>query len=242
MKQFNNNYKVDILAFGAHPDDVECAISGTLLKHISLGKTVAIVDLTAGEMGTYGTAIERKKESEDAAKILGITFREQLGFKDGAIENNEVNRLKIIASIRKYQPEIILSNAIEDRHPDHANTAKLVNDANFLSGLVKIETYYKGIKQEKWRSEFVYNYIQDYFIKPDFVLDITEYMEAKIEAILAYTSQFKNPKNPNPNSVTGLLNQIKSTNTIFGRQINTTYAEGFTVNKYIGVQNLFQIK
>ena len=234
-------FKVDILAFGAHPDDVECAISGTLLKHIALGKTVAIVDLTAGEMGTYGTPEERKNESEDAAKILGITFREQLGFKDGAIENNEVNRIKIIESIRKYQPEIILSNAIEDRHPDHANTAKLVNDANFLSGLVKIETYYKGIKQQKWRSEFVYNYIQDYFIKPDFVVDITEFMETKIESILTYTSQFKNPDNPNPNSITGLLAQIKSTNTIFGRQINATYAEGFTVNKYIGVQNLFEL-
>lgn len=236
-----NYNKIDILAFGAHPDDVECAISGTLLKHITLGKSVAIVDLTAGEMGTYGTPQERKKESEDAAKILGITFREQLGFKDGAIENNEENRLKIIKSIRKYQPEIILSNAIEDRHPDHANTAKLVNDSNFLAGLQKIETYNQGIKQNKWRSELVYNYIQDYFIKPDFVIDITEQMDTKIKSILAYTSQFKNPKNPNPNSITGLLDQIKSTNTIFGRQINATYAEGFTVNKYIGVQNLFDI-
>ena len=236
-----NTNKIDILAFGAHPDDIECAISGTLLKHIALGKTVAIVDLTAGEMGTYGTPEERKNESEDAAKILGITFREQLGFKDGAIQNNEVNRIKIIESIRKYQPEMILSNAIEDRHPDHSNTAKLVNDANFLAGLEKIETFNEGIKQQKWRSEFVYNYIQDYFIKPDFVVDITEYMDTKIESILSYSSQFKNPKNPNPNSITGLLAQIKSTNTIFGRQINATYAEGFTVNKYIGVQNLFEL-
>lgn len=241
MKKYNDYYKVDILAFGAHPDDVECAISGTLIKHVALGKTVAIVDLTAGEMGTYGTVEERLKESEDAAKILGITYREQLGFKDGAIENNEVNRLKIIESIRKYQPEIILSNAIVDRHPDHANTAKLINDANFLAGLQKIETYYQGIKQNKWRSELVYNYIQDYFIKPDFVIDITEHMDTKIKSILAYTSQFKNPKNPNPNSITGLIDQIKSTNTIFGRQINTKYAEGFTVNKYIGIQNLFEL-
>jgi bacillithiol biosynthesis deacetylase BshB1 len=234
-------YKVDILAFGAHPDDVECAISGTLLKHIALGKTVAIVDLTAGEMGTYGTPEDRKKESEDAATILGVSFRGQLGFKDGAIENNEVNRIKIIESIRKYQPEMILSNAIHDRHPDHANTAKLVNDANFLAGLQKIETFNTGIKQDKWRSELVYNYIQDYFIKPDFVVDITEYMDTKIETILAYTSQFKNPQNPNPSSITGLLYQIKSTNTIFGRQINVKYAEGFTVNKYIEVQNLFDL-
>ena len=241
MKKFNNNFKVDILAFGAHPDDVECAVSGTLLKHIALGKTVAIVDLTVGEMGTYGTPEDRKKEASDAAKILGISFREQLDFKDGAIENNEVNRIKIIESIRKYQPEIILSNAIDDRHPDHANTAKLINDANFLSGLVKIETFNADCKQEKWRSELVYNYIQDYFIQPDFVVDITDYMDTKVASILAYTSQFKNPKNPNPNSITGLLDQIKSTNTIFGRRINTAYAEGFTVNKYIGVQNLFDL-
>jgi bacillithiol biosynthesis deacetylase BshB1 len=233
--------KVNILAFGAHPDDVECAISGTLLKHISLGKTVAIVDLTAGEMGTYGTSKDRKKESEDAANILGVAFREQLDFKDGAIENNEINRIKIIEAIRKYQPEIILSNAIYDRHPDHANTAKLINDANFLAGLQKIETFNNGIKQQKWRCELVYNYIQDYFIKPDFVVDITEYMDTKIETILSYTSQFKNPQNPNPNSITGLLDQIKSTNTIFGRQINVKYAEGFTVNKYIGVKNLFDL-
>ncbi len=236
-----NVYKVDILAFGAHPDDVECAISGTLLKHNALGKTIAIVDLTAGEMGTYGTPEDRKKESKDAATILGIHFREQLGFKDGAIENNEVNRLKIIESIRKYQPKIILSTAIHDRHPDHANTAKLVNDANFLAGLLKIETFNNGIKQDKWRSELVYNYIQDYFIKPDFVVDVTEYMETKIKSILAYTSQFKDPKNPNPNSISGLIDQIKSTNTIFGRQINAKYAEGFTVNKYLGVQNLFDL-
>ena len=237
-----NKYKVDILAFGAHPDDVECAISGTLLKHIALGKTVAIIDLTAGEMGIYGTPEKRKNEAKDAALILGISFREQLGFKDGAIENNEVNRLKIIASIRKYQPEIILSNAIEDRHPDHENTAKLINDANFFSGLQKIETFNKDTKQQRWRSEFVYNYIQDYFIKPDFVIDITEYMDIKVESILAYRSQFKNPQNLNPNSITGLLDQIKSTNTIFGRQINVKYAEGFTANKYMGVTDLFQLK
>jgi len=234
--------KVDILAFGAHPDDVECAISGTLLKHIAMGKTVAIVDLTAGEMGTYGTAVTRKKESEAAANILGVSFREQLGLTDGSIENNLVNRMKIVASIRKYQPEIILSNAIYDRHPDHANTANLVRDANFLAGLQKIETTSnKGI-QDCWRSEYVYHYIQDYFIQPDFVIDISEHMETKIASIEAYESQFKHPKNQNPNSISGLVHQIKSTNTIFGRQINTRYAEGFTVNKYIGVDNLFHIR
>lgn len=235
------NFKVDILAFGAHPDDVECAIAGSLLKHIAIGKKVAIVDLTSGKIGTYGTSIERKKEAKDAAEILGISYREQLNFKDGAIQNDETSRLKIVQAIRKYKPEIILSNAIHDRQPDHANTATLINDANFLSGLEKAETSYKGISQSKWRSELVYNYIQDYFIEPDFVIDITNYMDKKTESILAYKSQFETPLNPNPNSITGLLDQIKSTNIIFGRQINVKYAEGFTVNKYIGVRDLFQI-
>ncbi|OUS03132.1 bacillithiol biosynthesis deacetylase BshB1 [Flavobacteriales bacterium 33_180_T64] len=235
------SYKVDILAFGAHPDDVECAISGAIVKHIAMGKKVAIVDLTVGEMGTYGSAEMRIQEATKAAEILGISHREQLGLKDGAIKNDESSRIKIIESIRKYQPEIILSNAIHDRHPDHANTAKLVNDANFLSGLKNIKTSLHGKPQNKWRSEFVYNYVQDFFIEPDFVIDITDVMARKIESILAYKSQFKDPNNTNPNSISGLIDQIKSTNSIYGRQINTKFAEGFTVNKYIGVRDFFQL-
>ncbi|WP_034060840.1 bacillithiol biosynthesis deacetylase BshB1 [Lacinutrix jangbogonensis] len=237
-----NTYKVDILAFGAHPDDVECAASGVILKHIALGKTVAIVDMTAGEMGTFGTPETRTLEAKKASEILKIKYREQLGLADGAIENNEESRLLVIQAIRKYQPEIVLANAINDRHPDHANAAKLVADASFLSGLKKKETLFNGEIQESWRPKSIYNYIQDYFIDPDFVIDISSEMDKKIEAIKAFNSQFVEPKNNQPSSIIGLLDQIKSTNSIYGRPINATYAEGFTVNRYLGVNNFFQLK
>ena len=233
--------KVDLLAFGAHPDDVECAVAGTLLKHIAMGKKVAIVDLTAGEMGSYGTAESRKMESEIAKKIMGVKHHEQLNLSDGGIENNEANRLLLIQIIRKYQPEIILCNAIRDRHPDHANAAKLVADAAFLSGLKKKETVYEGNAQEPWRPQAVYHYIQDNFIEPDFVIDITEHMDKKMEAILAFKSQFVDPKDNSANSILGLLNQIKSMNSIYGRPINAAYAEGFTTSRYLGVPDLFQL-
>ena len=237
-----NNHKVDILAFGAHPDDVECAAAGVLLKHRALGKTVAIVDLTAGEMGTFGTPETRRLEADEASKILGIQYREQLGLSDGSIANDEASRLLVIQAIRKYQPEIVLANAINDRHPDHANAAELVADASFISGLKKKETFFNGEIQESWRPKSVYHYIQDYFIDPDFVIDISGYIDKKTEAIKAYTSQFVKPKNNEPNSIMGLLDQIKSTNSIYGRPINVEYAEGFTVNRYLGVHNFFQLK
>ena len=236
-----NNFKVDILAFGAHPDDVECAVSGVLIKHLALGKTVAIVDLTKGEMGTFGTSETRIKEANNASKILGIQHREQLGLPDGDIENNEASRTLIIRTIRKYQPEIVLANAIHDRHPDHANAAKLVADASFLSGLKKRETFYEDIVQEPWRPKAIYHYIQDYFIEPDFVIDISTEMETKIKAIKAYKSQFVTPKENEPSSILSLLDQIKNTNSIYGRPINAKYAEGFTVNKYLGVHDFFQL-
>ena len=233
--------KVDILAFGAHPDDVECAVSGTLLKHIALGKTVAIIDLTAGEMGSHGTPVTRLIESQNAAQILGVSFREQLGMKDGSILNNEVNRFLVIKAIRKFQPSIVLANALEDNHPDHGVAAKLVADAAFLSGLKKIETNDNGISQEKWRPDVVYHYIQDQFIEPDFVIDISEYMDKKLESVLAYASQFIVPETVEPNSIIGLLDQIKSMNIIYGRPINSKYAEGFNVNRYIGTESFYKL-
>ena len=236
-----NNFKVDILAFGAHPDDVECAAAGVLLKHISLGKKVAIIDMTQGEMGTYGTKEIRHQETLKASEILGISFREQLYMSDGGLENTEENKLKVIRMIRKYQPEIILSNAVEDRHPDHAMAAKIVNDASFVSGLIKKETTYNDVLQEPWRPKVVYNYIQDYFIPPNFVIDISKEMGTKMEVIKAFSSQFVTPKTNEPSGIMGLLDQIKSTNSILGRQINAKYAEGFTVNRYIGVQNFFNL-
>lgn len=234
--------KVDILAFGAHPDDVECAAAGVLIKHIAMGKTVAIVDVTAGEMGSYGTIEIRRIEAEASAKIIGVQYREQLNLPDGGIENNEANRLLLIQIIRKYQPEIIICNAIHDRHPDHASAAKLVADAAFLSGLKKKETFIDGHQQKPWRPQSVYHYIQDYFIEPDFVVDITEQKDQKMEAILAFKSQFVHPEENSANSILGLLNQIKSMNRIYGRPINAAYAEGFTTNRYIGVTDLFNLQ
>jgi bacillithiol biosynthesis deacetylase BshB1 len=234
--------KVDILAFGAHPDDVECAAAGVLIKHIAIGKTVAIVDLTAGEMGSHGTVEERKCEAAIAASLIGITKREQLNLPDGGIENNESSRLLIIEMIRKYQPSIVLANAIHDRHPDHANAAKLVADAAFLSGLKKKRSFYIDSEQESWRPQAVYHYIQDYFIEPGFVVDITDQMEKKMEAILAFKSQFVVPKDKQPNSILGLIDQIKNMNSIYGRPINAAYAEGFTAGRYIGVDNFYHLQ
>ena len=233
--------KVDILAFGAHPDDVECAAAGVLIKHITLGKSVAIVDLTAGEMGSYGNVEGRKKESDAAAKKMGVHYREQLNLPDGGIENNEEARLLVIALIRKYQPDIILANAFHDLHPDQANAAKLVTDAAFLSGLKKKITTYKDEEQTTWRPKAVYHYIQDYFIEPDFVIDITAQMERKMEAILAFKSQFVDPGDTGANSIVGLLNQIKSMNSIYGRPVNAAYAEGFTASRYIGVNDFYNL-
>lgn len=235
------NMHIDILAFGAHPDDVECAAAGVLIKHIQSGKSVAIVDLTAGEMGTYGTAAERKSEATAASAFIGIQYREQLSLPDGGIENNESTRLLIIQIIRKYRPSVVLANATRDRHPDHANAAKLVSDAVFLSGLKKKKTYFNQVEQEAWRPQAVYHYIQDYFIEPDFVIDITRQMDQKMKAILSFKSQFVHPEDQDAISIVGLLNQIKNMNSIYGRPINAAFAEGFTVNRYIGVSDFYQL-
>lgn len=236
-----NPHKIDILAFGAHPDDVECAAAGVLIKHIALGKTAAIVDLTAGEMGSYGTPESRKSEAATSSKILGIQYREQLSLLDGSIENNEESRLKVIQMIRKYQPDIVLCNAIHDRHPDHANAAKLVADACFLSGLKMKKTLDSNEEQNAWRPKAVYHYIQDYYIEPDFVIDISSEMDKKLNVIRAFQSQFVTPNSNDANGISGLLDQIKSTNSIFGRPINAKFAEGFTVNRYIGVTDFYKL-
>jgi bacillithiol biosynthesis deacetylase BshB1 len=237
-----NSSKVNILAFGAHPDDVECAAAGVILKHIALGKTVAIVDLSAGEMGSYGTPETRKAEANAASVILGIVHREQLHLPDGAIQNDDASRLCVMAAIRKYQPEIVLCNAIHDRHPDHAIAAKLVADACFLSGLKKKETFdQNGHLQEIWRPNVVYHYTQDYFIEPDFVIDISEQMATKMKAITAFHSQFVSPQDNTPSSIIALLDQIKHMNGIYGRPINAHFAEGFTVSRYIGVNDFYQL-
>jgi len=237
--------KLDILAFGAHPDDVELGCSGTILKEISLGKTVGIIDLTRGELGTRGSAEIRDQEASDAAKILGVSVRENLNMRDGFFVNDEKHQLEIIKMIRKYQPEIVLCNAIDDRHIDHGKGSKLVSDACFLSGLMKIETELDGSLQKAWRPKVVYHYIQWKNIEPDFVVDITGFTDTKIKAILAYSSQFYDPNSKEPESPISSKNFLESLNyrsRDLGRLTGVEYAEGFTVERCLAVNSLGDLK
>ena len=233
--------KLDILAFGAHPDDVELGCSGTLAKEISLGKKVGIIDLTRGELGTRGSVEIRNSESEAASKILGIAVRENLDMRDGFFVNDENHQLKVIEMIRKYQPEIVICNAIDDRHIDHAKGSKLVSDACFLSGLVKIKTMSNHVSQEAWRPKLVYHYIQWKNIEPYFVVDISNFIDKKEAAILAYSSQFYNPNSNEPETpiaTKNFLDSIHNRSRELGRLVGTEYAEGFTVERYLAVNSL----
>ena len=236
---------IDILAFGIHPDDVELSCGGTLLKHISAGYSVGIIDLTKGELGTRGNPELRLQEATAAAKILGITFRENIGLADCFFKNDRESQYKIIEKIREYQPKIVICNAISDRHPDHARAAQLISDACFYSGLLKIETSFNKKIQAIHRPNVIYHYIQDKQLKPDFVVDVTGFVDVKMEAIKAYSSQFFNPnsKEPiTPISTEAFLECIKSNMRVFGRSIGVDFAEGFTVERCIGVDDLFSIK
>ncbi len=229
--------KIDILAIGAHTDDVELGCGATIAKEIFLGKKVGIIDLTNGELGTRGSVEIRKKEATNAAKILGITIRENLGFADGFFVNDKQHQLKII---RKYKPEIILCNAVRDRHIDHKKGSELVSNACFLSGLVKIETKLKGEKQKAWRPKQVYHYIQWENLKPDFVVDVTGFIAIKIKAVKAYNSQFYNPKSKEPSSPISSKNFMDSITyraQDLGRLIGTDYAEGFNTERYVAVKS-----
>ena len=233
--------KLDILAFGAHPDDVELGCSGTIAKEISLGKKVGIIDLTRGELGTRGSVAIRNSESANASEILGITVRENLDMRDGFFINDEAHQLKVIEMLRKYKPEIVLCNAIHDRHIDHGKGSKLVSDACFLSGLRMIETTVDGKPQEAWRPKVVYHYIQWENITPDFVVDISGFLEIKMESILAYSSQFYNPNTKEPESPISsknFLDSVKYRAQDLGRIIGTEHAEGFTVERYLAVNSL----
>jgi N-acetylglucosamine malate deacetylase 1 len=237
--------KLDILAVGVHPDDVELSCSGTLLKHIQLGYKVGLLDLTKGELGTRGSAELRTEEATEAAQIMGALVREQLDLEDGFFTQNEAHLRKIIKIIRKYCPEIIFANAIDDRHPDHGRAAKLVSDACFLSGLVKIETLDENnIPQAPWRPKSLYHYIQDRALKPDFVVDISAHVDKKFELIMAYKSQFFDPLSIEPKTpISGkeFLDSIKGKDSVYGRYIGVQFAEGFNVEKTIGVQNVFDL-
>jgi bacillithiol biosynthesis deacetylase BshB1 len=232
--------KLDILAFGVHPDDVELSCAGVLLVEQKNGKKTGIIDLTAGELGTRGSGEIRKVEAADAAKILGVDVRENLEMADGFLQNDEAHQRKIIAAIRTYQPEIILCNAPEDRHPDHGKSSKLVTDAAFLSGLMKIQTEQNGISQSAWRPKYVFRYIQDRFLQPDFVVDITDVFEQKIEAIKAYKTQFHNTALDEPEtyiSTPDFLESVIYRHKWFGKMIGVKYAEGFISEKMIGIKN-----
>ncbi len=236
--------KLDILCFAAHPDDVELACSGTVLKHISQGYTVGIVDLTQGELGSRGSAQIRLQEASVASKILGISCRDNLNLSDGFFRNDENTLLKIIQKIRQYQPKIILCNAESDRHIDHGRASCLIEDACFLSGLIKIQTKHNDITQEAWRAKAIYHYIQDRMLKPDVIVDITAHMNKKMEAILAFKSQFYDANSTEPiTPISGedFLHFVKARASEFGRTINVKYAEGFTVKRTVGTNNLVEL-
>ncbi|MBD8083782.1 bacillithiol biosynthesis deacetylase BshB1 [Chryseobacterium caseinilyticum] len=232
--------KTDILAFGAHPDDVELGCGGTIAKLISEGKTCVIVDLTRGELGTRGTDQTRKEEATEAAKILGVAARENLGLKDGFLVNSEEYQMELVKMIRKYRPEIVLANAIDDRHPDHAKAAKLESDACFLAGLRKIETVLEGEVQEVWRPKQIYHYIQWKDVKPDFVMDISEHLDKKIEACMAFKTQFYDPKSTEPETPITSKDFYESLTyraQDLGRLSGVSYAEGFTTEKLMALKN-----
>lgn len=233
--------KLDLLAFGVHPDDIELSCAGTLMAAIAEGKKAGVIDLTQGELGTRGTIETRRVEAANAAKVMGLHVRENLKMADGFFKNDEAHQRMVIQSIRKYQPEIVLCNALEDRHPDHGRSSELVEDAAFLSGLRKIETLDEnGEPQAAWRPKYVFHYIQDRFIQPDFVFDISPFHERKIEAILCYTTQFNSPGTDEPQTYISspqFLDVVKSRALMFGKRIGVDYAEGFISKKIIGVRS-----
>ncbi|WP_188374596.1 bacillithiol biosynthesis deacetylase BshB1 [Winogradskyella haliclonae] len=237
--------KLDILAIGAHPDDVELGCGGTVAKEVANGKKVGILDLTRGELGTRGTAETRDQEAADAAQILGVAVRENVAFADGFFVNDKAHQLEVIKMIRKYQPEIVLCNAIDDRHIDHRKGSQLVSNACFLSGLIKIETEINGKSQSSWRPKAVYHYIQWKDLKPDVVVDITGFMEQKMASVFAYKTQFYNPDSKEPETPISSKNfsdsiEYRARNT--GRMVGVEHAEGYTVERFPAVESLFDLK
>lgn len=237
--------EVDILAIGAHPDDVELCCSGTILKHIKQGYKVGILDLTQGELGTRGNAEIRLKEAGDAANVLRVTFRKNIGIPDGFFNHSRENILKIVKVIRDSKPDIILTNAPRDRHPDHGRASKLVSDASFIAGLSKVETFIDQEKaQSRWRPKAVYHFLQDRFLDPDLVIDITPFIETKMQAILAFRSQFYDPDSDEPTSpISGkdFLEFLKARAREMGRLIGVEYGEGFVTERACGVEDLLSL-
>jgi N-acetylglucosamine malate deacetylase 1 len=238
--------KLDILVFASHPDDAELGCGGTIAKHTGLGDKVGIVDLTRGELGTRGTPETRQEEAAQSAKILGVCARENLQLPDGFFQNDPESQVTLIRAFRKYQPRVILANAVYDRHIDHGKGASLAYDATFLSGLIRIETFDEdGNEQRPWRPDVVYHYVQSQFIQPDFIVDISAQWEIKMKAIRAFASQFFNPDSKEPEtyiSKSGFLKMLEARAIEYGHAIGANYGEGFTVRRFIGVENLFDLK
>ncbi|MGN6179710.1 MAG: bacillithiol biosynthesis deacetylase BshB1 [Mucilaginibacter sp.] len=238
--------KLDILVLPVHPDDAELGCAGVILKHVAMGKKVGVADITRGELGTRGSAEIRAKEADVAAKILGLTVRENLGLPDGFFQNTPEYQMRVIEVIRKYRPEIVITNAYHDRHPDHGRASGLVEASAFLAGLRKIETSLDGKPQEAWRPNMVLHFIQDRYIEPDIVIDVTEHWDKKVESIKAYGSQFHNPEwKGEPQtyiSSPDFIRIIEGRAMEFGKSIQAKYAEGFTSRKILGVDNLFALR
>jgi bacillithiol biosynthesis deacetylase BshB1 len=236
--------KLDILVLASHPDDAELCTGGTLAKHIAMGYKAGIVDFTRGELGTRGTIEIRKQEAERASEILGLSVRENLGFADGFFRNDELHQREVIKVIRTYKPDIVLANAIYDRHSDHGRAAELAADACFLSGLAKIETEVDGKKQGAWRPRAVYHYIQSQFITPDLIVDISDYWDVKVASYMAYKSQVFDPESNEPETYISspqFLKLIEARAVEFGNAIGTKYGEGYTVRRFPGVNNLLDL-
>ena len=237
--------KLDILALAAHPDDVELSCSGTLLKAIAQGKNAGIIDFTRGELGTRGTPEIRDAEATESARIMGLSARENLGFRDGYFANDEVHQLALIRMIRKHRPDVILANAFDDRHPDHGRGSQLAREACFKAGLKMVETELDGVKQEKWRPRAVYHYIQSIPREPDFVVDVTDVWEKRKEAIRAFKSQFFDPLSKEDSSYISspmFLRMVEARAIEYGHLIGVKYAEGFQVERTPGIDDIFDLR
>ena len=236
--------KLDILVIAAHPDDVELGSAGTVILQVRRGNKVGVIDLTRGEMGTRGTPEIRDAESAEAAKIMGLSLRGNMGFSDVFFSNDELHQLEIIKRIRQYQPEIVITNAVKDRHPDHSRASELVSQACFMAGLRKIETVFEGEQQQAWRPKVIYHFIQSTYVEPDFVMDISVTFDDKMKAIKAYKTQFYNPvANESETFISSpeFLKLMESRAIEFGKAIGVKYGEGFTVERFPGVSDLFDL-
>lgn len=233
--------KLDVLAIGAHPDDVELGCSGTLINEVKRGKKVGIIDLTQGELGTRGTIETRYQEAADAAKVMGVHVRENLKMRDGFFVNDEAHQLKLISAIRKYRPEIVIGNILDDRHPDHGKAGNLIYDSCFLSGLRQVKTTdEQGREQEKWRPKYLFHYIQDRFYEPDLIVDISDVWEQRMASIKAYRTQFHDPNSTEPQTYLSnpeFLDAITGRARLLGKRIGVQFAEGFISKKNIGIRN-----